>query len=45
MNTLFYSYNFLPKDGGGIEKYLISLVQRLKKGDQIILVLPQWQNI
>ena len=45
MNILIYSYNFLPKDRGGMEKYLLSLVQRLKKKHKIVLVLPNHHNI
>ncbi|KKN40548.1 hypothetical protein LCGC14_0732250 [marine sediment metagenome] len=45
MNILIYSYNFLPKDRGGMEKYLLSLVQRLKNKHKIVLVLPNRHNI
>lgn len=45
MNILIYSYNFLPKDKGGMEKYLLSLVQRLKKNHKVVLVLPNRHNI
>ena len=45
MRILIYSYNFLPKDRGGMEKFIFSLVQRLKKNHEISLLLPKRHNI
>lgn len=45
MKILIYSYNFLPKNRGGMEKFLLSLVQRLKKNHEICLLLPKHHNI
>ena len=45
MKILIYSYNFLPKNRGGMEKFIFSLVQRLKKNHEISLLLPKRHNI
>lgn len=45
MQILFYSYNFTPKDRGGMEKFFLSIIQKLKKQHQIVLLLPNWHNI
>ncbi len=45
MKILIYCYNFLPKNRGGMEKFIFSLVQRLKKNHEISLLLPKRHNI
>ncbi len=45
MKILIYVHNFLPRDKGGMEKYILSLIQRLKKVHEVILVLPSVHNI
>ena len=45
MKILIYTYNFLPENRGGMEKFIFSLVQRLKKNHEISLVLPKRHNI
>ena len=45
MNILFYSYNFLPRDSGGMEKILLSIINNLKKTHQISLIIPSKHNI
>ena len=45
MKILIYSYNFLPKNRGGMEKFIFSLVQRLKKEHEISLLLHKRHNI
>ena len=45
MRILIYSYNFLPKNRGGMEKFIFSIVQRLKKKHEISLILPKRHNI
>ena len=45
MKILIYSYNFLPKNRGGMEKFIFSLVQRLKKDHEISLLLHKRHNI
>ena len=45
MKILFYSYNFLPRDCGGMEKTLLSIINNLKKNHQISLIVPSRHNI
>ncbi|MFX0132198.1 MAG: glycosyltransferase family 4 protein [Candidatus Hodarchaeota archaeon] len=45
MKILFYSRTFFPKDIGGTENYLLSLIQRLKKKHELSLILPNRHNI
>ncbi len=45
MRILIYSNNFIPLDRGGMEKFLYSLVQLLKKNHKVVLVLPNKNNI
>ena len=45
MKILIYCYNFLPINRGGMEKFVYSLVQRLKKKHEVSLLLPKRHNI
>lgn len=45
MKILIYSYNFLPKVRGGMERFLLSFIEKLKNQHQVILLLPNWYNI